>query len=124
LGNAEVTITGGVIHVSLPTYPNESPTMFLASDAAVVEILGGRFEVDQAAPMPRFSASDESVVRFYGSTFNYPFGAITDLAGQVQGTLGDGSEFNLLFTRTPDARIELVRIPEPAATPIFLAVST
>jgi hypothetical protein len=118
-GNAKVGITGGVIDVSLPGYPGEAPLMFTAANAASVEIFGGEFGLNGEAPTPRFSASDESIVRFYGSSFNYPFGPITDLQGALRGVLGDGAVLDLQFSRGAAARIELVRIPEPAALPLI-----
>jgi len=59
------------------------------------------------------------IVNIYGSGFNYPFGAIPDLAGVVTGTLFDGSPLNIPFIRhdetAPINLIDAATIPLPAA---------
>jgi len=50
-------------------------------------------------------------LRIYGYGFNYPYGTIADLSGDLTGFLADGTAIDLPFSRASDATITL---PEPS----------
>ncbi|HPD47959.1 MAG TPA: PEP-CTERM sorting domain-containing protein [Anaerohalosphaeraceae bacterium] len=58
------------------------------------------------------AAYDDSVITIEGSGFNYSYGAITDSAGILTGTLANGDPVDNLFAIGGNASIVL--IPEPA----------
>ena len=56
----------------------------------------------------------------YGTSFNYPFGTITDASGVLTGILSDGSAINNQFFRNePPAILNLIFLPEPATVGMF-----
>ena len=66
----------------------------MANDDSTATISGGEFinRVDLVA-------NDRSSIVLIGSTFNYPFGPISDTSGTITGTLSDGSSVGLDCTR-------------------------
>ncbi|RIL06896.1 MAG: hypothetical protein DCC71_04965 [Proteobacteria bacterium] len=83
----------------------------VAADAARAEIAGGS--------VAAVAARGAAVIEIRGSGFDHPLGELGALAGDVAGTLADGTPFAASFERDAGATIRLA--PEPAATALSLA---
>jgi hypothetical protein len=112
-GRAHVQMKGGVLDISHSGNDSGSKS-FIASNEALIDILGGQFR-SATSSAAAFSALDNSIIRFHGTEFNYPFGALPNLSGTLRGTLQDGTLIELPFSRGLNATVLLVQVPETSS---------
>ncbi len=83
-----------------------------ARNSSTVNILGGQFSATSLLREFELEASDFSTIQIFAAEFaSHGPGAILEDTGTVSGRFIDGTEFDLRFTRDPNASIVLV--PEP-----------
>src|SRR5262249_47188804 len=61
------------------------------------------------------NAYDTGVITIFGTSFNLPFGAISQTSGTLTGTLGDGSPIDVAFARFASGSIVLGK-PAPTVS--------
>jgi hypothetical protein len=101
--SSTVNISGGVFHDAVR-----------ASDSGTVNIVGGTIkEIESGSGF----GLQNSVITVWGTSFNYPYGAIPDSSGNLTGILASGDPIDAHFEIRSDASIVLV--PEPSAAVLF-----
>jgi hypothetical protein len=102
-----VNINSGSIGASGPP-----TTGILSFRNSTVNIYGGSITGDLIVP------SASSTINIYGVGFNYPYGAVPDLAGIITGTLHMGDSLSLDFECADYSNIilhEMAVVPAPGA---------
>jgi hypothetical protein len=111
-GTAVVEISGGGVGDDVELHQKSVATItggrlgndLEARDQSKITWSGGSLE-------DALEASDTAVVTVVGQNFNFPYGPVANLSGQLTGTLADGTPIGPDFSRDAGASIILAAPP-------------
>ena len=119
---ARVSIFGGSFTGGFSGAGQNFGVGVVAVDDAMIDVFGGNFAGTGGPGAFSLAVSDNGVITLHGTGFNLPYGPVQGFAGEITGTLQDGTVVDFSFLRqSPTSEIVLAPpvVPEPSSLALF-----